>query len=144
MSAAKRRQRRSRKSPSVAVPPGNWCEIFSVPACAQAAPAIGRAPAAATLPIHSRLVIAIGRLLSGSLSMAFCEPGNGLAIGSLAKAGASPRRAMAPRGARPRLGRPRRTAPQQEPRMQNAIAFCDNDVVVVAWSYGHKVEGCMG
>ena len=26
--------------------------------------------------------------------------------------------------------------------MQNAIAFCDNDVV--AWSYGHKVEGCMG
>jgi phosphatidylserine/phosphatidylglycerophosphate/cardiolipin synthase-like enzyme len=28
--------------------------------------------------------------------------------------------------------------------MQNAIAFCDNDVVVVAWSYGHKVEGCMG
>jgi len=28
--------------------------------------------------------------------------------------------------------------------MQNAIAFCDNDVVVVAWSYGHKVTGCMG
>ena len=28
--------------------------------------------------------------------------------------------------------------------MQNAIAFCDNNVVVVAWSYGHKVEGCMG
>jgi hypothetical protein len=28
--------------------------------------------------------------------------------------------------------------------MQNAIAFCDNDVVVVAWSYGQKVEGCMG
>ncbi|HEV7574972.1 MAG TPA: hypothetical protein VGO85_02925, partial [Caldimonas sp.] len=28
--------------------------------------------------------------------------------------------------------------------MQNAIAFCDNDVVVVAWSYGQKVDGCMG
>jgi len=28
--------------------------------------------------------------------------------------------------------------------MQNAIAFCDNDVVVVAWSYGMKLAGCMG
>ncbi|HEY2558661.1 MAG TPA: phospholipase D-like domain-containing protein [Caldimonas sp.] len=28
--------------------------------------------------------------------------------------------------------------------MQNAIAFCDNDVVVVAWSYGRKLSGCMG
>ena len=28
--------------------------------------------------------------------------------------------------------------------MQNAIAFCDNDVVVVAWSYGAKLAGCMG
>jgi len=28
--------------------------------------------------------------------------------------------------------------------MQNAIAFCDNDVVVVAWSYGAKLSGCMG
>src|SRR4029078_9404670 len=28
--------------------------------------------------------------------------------------------------------------------MQNAIAFCDNDVVVVAWSYGTKLAGCMG
>src|SRR5260221_28987 len=35
ISAANRRQSRSRKSPSVAVPPGNWCEIFSaVPAWA--------------------------------------------------------------------------------------------------------------
>src|SRR6266487_582228 len=33
ISVANRRQSRSRKSPSVAVPPGNWCEIFSaVPA----------------------------------------------------------------------------------------------------------------
>src|SRR2546428_475810 len=33
ISAANRRQSRSRKSPSVAVPPGNWCEIFNaVPA----------------------------------------------------------------------------------------------------------------
>jgi len=28
--------------------------------------------------------------------------------------------------------------------MQNAIAFSDNDVIVIAWSYGHKLEGCMG
>ena len=28
--------------------------------------------------------------------------------------------------------------------MQNAVAFSDNDVTVVAWSYGHKLEGCMG
>lgn len=28
--------------------------------------------------------------------------------------------------------------------MQNAIAFADNDVVVVAWSYGHKLPTCMG
>lgn len=28
--------------------------------------------------------------------------------------------------------------------MQNAIAFADNDIVVVAWSYGHKLAGCMG
>ena len=28
--------------------------------------------------------------------------------------------------------------------MQNAIAFADNDVVVVAWSYERKLPGCMG
>ncbi len=28
--------------------------------------------------------------------------------------------------------------------MQNAIAFADNDVVVVAWGYGHKLPDCMG
>lgn len=28
--------------------------------------------------------------------------------------------------------------------MQNAIAFADNDVVVVAWSYGQRLDGCMG
>ena len=28
--------------------------------------------------------------------------------------------------------------------MQNAVAFANNDVVVVAWSYGHKLTGCMG
>ena len=28
--------------------------------------------------------------------------------------------------------------------MQNAIAFSDNDVIVVAWSYGRKLDGCMG
>ena len=28
--------------------------------------------------------------------------------------------------------------------MQNAIAFADNDIVVVAWSYGHSLATCMG
>ncbi|KQV48344.1 hypothetical protein ASC95_20580 [Pelomonas sp. Root1217] len=28
--------------------------------------------------------------------------------------------------------------------MQNAIAFADNDVVMVAWSYGRQLPGCMG
>jgi phosphatidylserine/phosphatidylglycerophosphate/cardiolipin synthase-like enzyme len=28
--------------------------------------------------------------------------------------------------------------------MQNAIAFANNDVITVAWSYGQKLEGCMG
>ncbi|WP_050478803.1 phospholipase D-like domain-containing protein [Herbaspirillum rhizosphaerae] len=28
--------------------------------------------------------------------------------------------------------------------MQNAVAFADNDVVVIAWSYGRKLPGCMG
>ena len=28
--------------------------------------------------------------------------------------------------------------------MQNAVAFADNDVVTIAWSYGKKPEGCMG
>jgi len=28
--------------------------------------------------------------------------------------------------------------------MQNAVAFADNDVVTVAWSYGKKPEGCLG
>ncbi|MDE2402136.1 MAG: hypothetical protein KGL90_10765 [Burkholderiales bacterium] len=28
--------------------------------------------------------------------------------------------------------------------MQNAIAFADNDIIVVAWSYGHKLPDCMG
>jgi hypothetical protein len=27
--------------------------------------------------------------------------------------------------------------------MQNAIAFADNDVAVLAWSYGAKIPGCM-
>src|SRR5689334_13974434 len=35
-SAANMRVRRSRKSPSARVPPGNWCEIFSEPVWAQA------------------------------------------------------------------------------------------------------------
>lgn len=28
--------------------------------------------------------------------------------------------------------------------MQNAIAFSNNDVVTIAWSYGKKPIGCMG
>ena len=28
--------------------------------------------------------------------------------------------------------------------MQNAVAFSDNDVIVIAWSYGKKPVGCMG
>ncbi|HYS92091.1 MAG TPA: phospholipase D-like domain-containing protein [Candidatus Acidoferrales bacterium] len=28
--------------------------------------------------------------------------------------------------------------------MQNAVAFANNDVITVAWSYGQKLEGCMG
>ena len=28
--------------------------------------------------------------------------------------------------------------------MQNAIAFANNDVITIAWSYGHKLQGCMG
>lgn len=28
--------------------------------------------------------------------------------------------------------------------MQNAVAFADNDIVVIAWSYGRKLAGCMG
>jgi phosphatidylserine/phosphatidylglycerophosphate/cardiolipin synthase-like enzyme len=28
--------------------------------------------------------------------------------------------------------------------MRNAVAFADNDVVMIAWSYGTKPEGCMG
>ena len=28
--------------------------------------------------------------------------------------------------------------------MQNAVAFADNDVVVIAWSYGRKLPGCLG
>jgi phosphatidylserine/phosphatidylglycerophosphate/cardiolipin synthase-like enzyme len=28
--------------------------------------------------------------------------------------------------------------------MQNAVAFADNDVVTIAWSYGEKPAGCMG
>ena len=28
--------------------------------------------------------------------------------------------------------------------MQNAIAFANNDVITVAWSYGQKLERCMG
>ena len=28
--------------------------------------------------------------------------------------------------------------------MQNAMAFSDNDVIVIAWSYGKKPAGCMG
>ena len=28
--------------------------------------------------------------------------------------------------------------------MQNAVAFADNDVVTIAWSYNQKPDGCMG
>ena len=28
--------------------------------------------------------------------------------------------------------------------MQNVIAFANNDVITVAWSFGQKLEGCMG
>jgi len=28
--------------------------------------------------------------------------------------------------------------------MNNAVAFADNDIVTIAWSYGKKPEGCMG
>jgi phosphatidylserine/phosphatidylglycerophosphate/cardiolipin synthase-like enzyme len=28
--------------------------------------------------------------------------------------------------------------------MQNAVAFADNDIALIAWSYGKKPEGCMG
>jgi hypothetical protein len=28
--------------------------------------------------------------------------------------------------------------------MQNAIAFANNDLITVAWSYGKKLDGCMG
>jgi phosphatidylserine/phosphatidylglycerophosphate/cardiolipin synthase-like enzyme len=28
--------------------------------------------------------------------------------------------------------------------MQNAVAFADNDVITIAWSYGRKPDGCMG
>ena len=28
--------------------------------------------------------------------------------------------------------------------MQNAIAFCDNDVITIAWSYGRRPDGCLG
>ncbi|HEY5897191.1 MAG TPA: phospholipase D-like domain-containing protein [Burkholderiales bacterium] len=28
--------------------------------------------------------------------------------------------------------------------MNNAVAFADNDVITIAWSYGRKPEGCMG
>jgi hypothetical protein len=27
--------------------------------------------------------------------------------------------------------------------MRNTVAFANNDVVTVAWSYGEKPEGCM-
>jgi hypothetical protein len=28
--------------------------------------------------------------------------------------------------------------------MQNVIAFANNDLITVAWSYGKKLDGCMG
>src|SRR5436190_18082338 len=28
--------------------------------------------------------------------------------------------------------------------VQNAVAFANNDVITVAWSYGKKLDGCMG
>ena len=28
--------------------------------------------------------------------------------------------------------------------MQNAIAFANNDVITAAWSFGQKLDGCMG
>src|SRR5436309_318796 len=28
--------------------------------------------------------------------------------------------------------------------MQNAVAFANNDVITIAWSYGKKPSGCMG
>jgi phosphatidylserine/phosphatidylglycerophosphate/cardiolipin synthase-like enzyme len=32
----------------------------------------------------------------------------------------------------------------EEKKMQNAVAFSNNDVITVAWSYGKKPSGCMG
>ena len=34
-------------------------------------------------------------------------------------------------------------APEEE-MMQNAVAFANNDVITIAWSYGRKPAGCMG
>jgi len=28
--------------------------------------------------------------------------------------------------------------------MQNAVAFANNDVITIAWSYGKKPDGCLG
>jgi hypothetical protein len=28
--------------------------------------------------------------------------------------------------------------------MRNAVAFANNDVITIAWSYGAKPDGCMG
>ena len=28
--------------------------------------------------------------------------------------------------------------------MQNAVAFANNDLITVAWSYGKKLDRCMG
>ena len=28
--------------------------------------------------------------------------------------------------------------------MQNAVAFANNDVATIAWSYGRRPDGCMG
>src|SRR5260221_13923928 len=65
ISAANRRQSRSRKSPSVAVPPGTWCEIFSavpewaIPNRSSAGAAIPRARACRLetfIPYHPRRI----------------------------------------------------------------------------------------
>src|SRR6185369_12494959 len=130
MSAAKRRHRRSRKSPSLIVPPGNWCEIFSVPACAREAPASEASPAAPTVCSRSRRVMPMK-----SSPVSFWST-----------------HSRDPRAFRI-SGIPRSVCGKlldscldlsQGAGMQNAIAFCDNDVVVVAWSYGMKLAGCMG
>src|SRR5438477_10044954 len=41
-------------------------------------------------------------------------------------------------------GDARRTVSWNDRCMQNAVAFSNNDVVTIAWSYGRRPDGCMG